>query len=128
MDEEAVDLSSVFLQEGFCNGFSFSRIEVAGLGIQDLDVSIKCLAEAFGTASRSARACGTTYFEDVTAVGQQFVHFLAGFLAFQLHIGTDVGDIQGLVSGDGAVDNDDGDIGILGFLKDCIPTIFNDWR
>ena len=51
----------------------------------------------------------------------------AARLAFDDHIRADVRGIHGWVCGDGAVDNDDRDIGILGFLKNSIPTGFNHW-
>ena len=76
VDEHALDLAGVFLQEGFHHGLAFGTGEVAGLGVQNLDVGIESFAETLGAANCSAGAGGAGQFKNVAAVGEQFVHIL----------------------------------------------------
>ena len=90
-------------------------------------LGLRVFAEALGAANCSAGAGGAAQFKDVAAVGEQLVDFFGSSLAFDHHVRANVRGIQGRIGRDGAVDNDDRDIGILGFRENSIPAGFNHW-
>ncbi len=109
VEEHAIDLAGVFLQEGFHDGLAFGTGEVAGLGVKDLDVGIEGFAEALGAADCSAGAGGAGEFKDVAAIGEHLVEFCGSSLAFDDHVRANVRGIHGGICRDGAVNDDDRD-------------------
>ncbi len=59
-----INAGFVFLQEGLHYGNSFCTGKVAGLGIQDLDVGIQVIFEAFRAANGCTGTGGARQFED----------------------------------------------------------------
>ena len=96
MDENTLEVLSsfVFLEECLHNRESFSTGEVTGLGIDDFNVVIKCIAEAICTTNSSTGTSGTGEFQNLGTFGEFLVEFFSSSLAFKEHIGTNVSNIE----------------------------------
>ena len=96
VDEQRLEVRPrlVLLQERFHDGLGFRPGEVAGLGIQDLDVGVELVAETLRATDRRAGAGGTGQLEHGAAAGQRLVDFGGSALTLQSHVGPDVGGIK----------------------------------
>ena len=106
-------------------GTASARVKLPVWESRILILGLSLFAETFRATDRRAGACGAGQLEDRAAIGQQLVEFGGGPLAFQDHVGADVGGIQGFVGAHAAVHDNHRDVGILGLSQDGIPAILD---